>query len=78
MSDNIIAYQVVYSNTPANLTTEVAKFLAEGWELYGSPFYGNSYVQAMVRRDNSNDPTIAMLATAFQSLADFHTKQSQE
>jgi len=77
MSGKIIDYCVVSDGSVDTAAREVKELIDEGWEPWGSPFVDSAYRQAMVLRDNNNDLSIAMLATAFQSLADFHTKQSQ-
>lgn len=77
MSGKIIDYCVVSDGSVDTAVREVKELIDDGWEPWGSPTCDSSYRQAMVLRDNSRDLTVEILATAFQSLADFHTKQSQ-
>lgn len=77
MSGKIIDYCVVSDGFVDTAAREVKELIDAGWEPWGSPFVDSAYRQAMVLRDNSRDLTVEILATAFQSLADFHTKQSQ-
>lgn len=78
MSGKIIDYCVVSDGSTDTAIREVKELIDEGWEPYGSPITDSSaFRQAMVLRDNSRDLTVEILATAFQSLADFHTKGSQ-
>jgi|GEM_PF-3345456 hypothetical protein len=51
-------YQLLDANTPGSLSEVVNDALAKGWELWGSPFWGHSYCQAVVKWEEKIHDTI--------------------
>ena len=48
-------YEILYTRDPGILSDQIDMHLAEGWELYGSPFAFGDYVcQAIIKKDESD------------------------
>ncbi|HEV7924108.1 MAG TPA: DUF1737 domain-containing protein [Verrucomicrobiae bacterium] len=59
----ITEYELIGCSESTELSREVSKKLAEGWSLYGSPFYADyglsdhkAFFQAVTRKNNAESP----------------------
>ena len=48
-------YLLLSRNTPGDLNDSVNHALLNGWELWGAPFWGHSYCQALVKWEEKSE-----------------------